>query len=253
MIIQCEQRTRTWFLNRTGRVTASEVSAALNFVSKGSKERGDKRMVEGADRANYRASLICEILTGEPDMDGFNSKAMQWGEANEAAARSAYELRHDVLVDVIGFGIHDSINRLGASPDALVGDLGGLEIKCLKTKNHMDILKSEIVPGEYLPQVYTNMAVFNRDWWDFGIFDPRLPKELRWWDKRIYREDAKIAEIESGVAQFLEEVDMEIEFLQRKYGPFEIGKPEPVAPSSEGWLTDDDFEAAINGEIYDQM
>lgn len=250
MIIQCEQRSHTWFLNRTGRVTGSEVAAVMDFVWKGSKERGDKRLVESAARANYRASLIAETLTGEPDMDGFSSKAMQWGEENEDGARNAYEMRHKVLVDQVGFGIHDKIDRLGASPDALVGDLGGLEIKCLKTKNHLDILKTEQVPDEYLPQIYTNMAVFNRDWWDFGSFDPRLPEELQWWDKRVFRNEVEIQRIESAVLQFLEEVDMEIQWLRERYGEFKIGKQAPQIPEGEGWITEtnEEIEALFKEE-----
>lgn len=250
MIVQCEQRTATWWANRTGRITASQVADVMAFGWKGSKERGDKRLVETTGRATYRAAIIAEILTGEPDMDGFNSKAMQWGELNEPLARNAYELHHGVLVDLVGFGIHDRIPRLGASPDALVGDLGGLELKCLKTKNHLDILKTEQVPDEYLPQVYTNMAVFDRDWWDWVSFDPRLPEELQLWEKRIFRDEEKIAQIESAVLQFLEEVHMEIEWLRKRYGNFRIGKLEPVPREvpvweREAYLTDEDFAGLI--------
>lgn len=212
-IIQCEQGTHEWFQARAGKITASEVCDAISFLKRASKNgtKGDSSEA----RENYKVAIVSEILSGECDLDGYISKCMKEGTENEPFARAAYEVRYDVSVEKVGFVIHPTIERSGASPDGLVGGDGGIEIKCPKTKTHLRYLSAGILPPEYEAQVMWNLACTGLDWWDFVSFDDRLPSRYKLFVKRVQRDEARIKEIEDGVRQFLAEVDEMIVNLEK--------------------------------------
>jgi hypothetical protein len=132
---------------------------------------------------------------------------MQWGIDTEPFARAAYELQQDVMVETVGFATHPEIPRFGCSPDGLVGEDGLVEIKCPNTATHIEYLLAGTVPAEYQAQMLVEMACTGRQWVDFVSYDPRLPAHLQLFVRRFLRDAARIAEIESKVVQFLEEVD----------------------------------------------
>ncbi|MCG9078480.1 hypothetical protein LH420_15805, partial [Laribacter hongkongensis] len=69
---------------------------------------------------------------------------------------------------------------------------------------------------EYIKQMQTQMACTGRQWCDFVSYDDRLPDDMQYFCTRIERDDALIAEIESEVSAFLQELEAEIEYLKRK-------------------------------------
>ena len=202
-IIRCEQGTDEWKALRLGRVTGSRVSDVMAKIQKG----------EAAGRRNYRAELICEILTGQT-AEGYVSKEMQWGTEQEPFARIAYELQQDVTVEKIGFAIHPHIERFGSSPDGLVGDDGLCEIKCPNTATHIDYLLKGTVPADYQLQMLSEMICAERQWCDFVSYDPRLPKNLQLFVRRYHRDEPRMGEIEKMVEIFLSEVDEVISRLK---------------------------------------
>lgn len=197
--ILCEQRTEEWRQARAGKVTASAVAdGVLSKPKKGSAET--------AGRANYRAQIVAEVLTRKPADDPFISRPMQWGIDNERFARAAYELQQDVMIETVGFVLHPFIECFGASPDGFIGDEGLVQFKCPNTATHIEYLLKGEVPKEYQPQMLAEMACTGRQWCDFVSFDPRLPEDLQLFVKRFHRDEARIAEIEIAVEQFLGEV-----------------------------------------------
>jgi hypothetical protein len=76
-------------------------------------------------RKTYMLKLAGEILTGEP-MESYSNEHMERGKEQEAEAREAYELMKDVDCQQVGFIVNGD---KGCSPDSLIGDDGGLEIK----------------------------------------------------------------------------------------------------------------------------
>lgn len=241
-IIQCKQLSHEWFQARCGRVTASEVTAVMSFLKSGKGETEKRR--------DYKTSIISEILTGKVDMEGFCSTSMLWGQEHEGEARNAYELQTGMLVRSVGFVVHPILDRAGSSPDGLVDNDGGIEIKCPKTKTHLAAILSDEIPEEYLPQMHFNMACCERQWWDFISFDPRLPEPLQMFTKRLIRDNEKIDELEKGVSAFLLEVDQIIAGLKARVGDFPHGKlydqeQSEIESSREGFLTDEDFEGLI--------
>ena len=61
-----DQHTSEWFDARIGRVTASNMHLAMDFVSKGSKARGDKRIESSAARNKYIRQIAMELISRVP-------------------------------------------------------------------------------------------------------------------------------------------------------------------------------------------
>lgn len=201
-----EQRSPEWFAARLGKATASRMADICARTRNG----------WGAGRANYKAELVCERLTGEATQ-GYTNAAMQHGIDTEPQARAAYAFLHDAPVEEVGFIDHPRIPMSGASPDGLVSDGGMVELKCPNTATHIDFLLNETIPDKYLKQMLWQMACAERQWCDFASFDPRLPEEMQLWVKRIERDDEQIAELEEIVAEFLAEVDETVARLRERY------------------------------------
>ena len=237
-VIECRQGSSTWFENRAGKVTASDVVNVLAFLKRGDKKGGDT-----AARAAYKAQLVSEILTHEPSMEGYLNSFMSWGIENEPFARAAYEIRTDQSVDTVGLVLHPTIERAAASPDGLVGADGLVEIKCPKTETHIGYMIAGVVPEQYEPQMMFQMACTGRAWCDFCSFDGRLPLRHQLFIKRLPRDEARIAEIDAAVLQFLGEVDEMIAQMEKLNPPVDV----PVKPKfdieSEMGVTDEDIAA----------
>lgn len=215
MIVEgIEQGSADWLAMRCGIVTGSR---AADVMAKLKRKDG-----EAAVRANYKAEIICEQLTGL-SAEHYISREMKWGLENEMLARACYELHvEDVeqaghyevtegdTVQRVGFALHPTIKRFGASPDALVGSDGVAEFKCPKTATHIEYIIAGAVPPEYHWQMLAEMACTERKWADFISFDPRLPKKLQLFVRRLERDEARIQQMEAEVVTFLAEVDSQI-------------------------------------------
>jgi len=198
------QGTPEWLAERAGHVTASRLADVMAKIKTG----------ESATRANYRAELVAQRLTGQVG-ESFTNAAMQWGTDMEPFARSAYECLYNSLVSEVGFIRHPSIEWAGASPDGLIDSDGLIEIKCPNTATHIDYLLKGVVPAKYQPQMLWQMACTEREWCDFASFDPRMPAELQLFVVRFSRDEARIEEAEKEVIAFLDEVDGTVKALER--------------------------------------
>ena len=199
-----DQRTPEWFAARLGKVTASRISDIISKTQSG----------YSASRANYMAMLICERLTGAA-AESYSNAAMQHGTDTEPMALSAYEAAQGVLVQAEGFVTHPSIEQSGASPDALVGDSGLLEIKCPNTATHLDTLLGKKMPTKHRPQVQWQMACTRRHWCDFVSYDPRLPERLQMFVVREVYDPVYVAGLETEVVKFLGEMENKIKELEK--------------------------------------
>lgn len=203
-----EQGSSEWHAVRCGKVTASRIADMLAKTKTG----------WGASRANYRAQLIAERLTGSV-AESFTSAAMQWGTDTEPDAASAYAFFQGVDPQPCGFFTHPAIAMSGASPDRLIGDDGLIEIKCPNTATHIATLISGNVPGAYHLQMQWQMACTGRQWCDFVSYDPRMPDEMRLFVRRVERCPVTIADTEREVRVFLGEIDGMVEQLTIAYRP----------------------------------
>ena len=198
-----QQGTAEWLAERLGHVTASRITDVLAKGKSG----------EAKTRESYRWELVGQRMTGILK-DSFTNKAMEHGTATEPEARIHYEVTHGVFVDEVGFIKHPTIKWVGASPDGLVGDEGGLEIKCPNTDTHLQTVASGKIPAKYIGQVQMGMWVTGRKWWDFVSYDPRIQqKNLRYFCVRVMRDEEYIANMEREALLFLSEIETVINNL----------------------------------------
>jgi putative phage-type endonuclease len=196
------QRSPEWFAARCGSLGASQLADAIAKTKSG----------WGASRANLRAKLVVERLTGQQE-DGFASSAMIWGQEKEDDARTAYSFVTGNHVTEVGLYKHPTIIGSHASPDGLVGDDGCIEIKCPNSAAHIEVLKTKQIAHKYILQMQWQMACADRQWCDFVSFDPRMPDHLMLYIQRVQRDNDMIAILESEVAAFLAEVDQDVKAL----------------------------------------
>jgi putative phage-type endonuclease len=191
-----EQRSDEWFEARCGSLGASKIGVAL-----GRLKRSGERTAAAED---YMLELAAERITGVPAK---RSNPMYWGRDHEDEARASYAFLTNLPVVKIGLIPHPTIANAHASPDSLVGDEGGLELKCPTSATHLRTLLEQAIPEDHLPQVHWALACSGRAWWDFVSYDPRYPDGLQFFQKRVMRDEAAIGVLEASARDFLEELD----------------------------------------------
>ena len=199
-IIDCEQNSPEWYEARLGIPTASMFATVMAVGKQGGKSVG---------RVDYLNKLAGEILTGEP-MFNYVSADMERGKLMEDEARDLYAFTHGVEPLRVGF---IRSGDKGASPDSLIGDKGGLEIKSAAAHIQIARLLADELPSEHKAQVHGSMWVAEREWWDFCSYCPKLPLFV----KRVYRDEAYIAKIATEVDLFNTELRQTVEYI-RRYG-----------------------------------
>jgi hypothetical protein len=186
------QRTDEWRTARAGKFTGSRFADVLAR----NKKTGDKLKAWH----DLVWQIVVERMTGEA-VDGPVGFALQWGTDVEPYAREAYELETGLSVVESGFLLHPEYPFVGCSPDGLIGEDGGLEMKCPKSSAvHLERFISG-VPDEYKPQLQGCMWVTGRAWWDFVSFDPRMPESHRLLRIRVERDEKYISELEAAVLE----------------------------------------------------
>lgn len=208
-VLSMPQGSPEWLAARAGKVTASRINDVMAAKTT-------------AAYRDYRAQIVAEILTGQPQESGFTNAAMQWGTEQEKFARAEYEMFCAWTVDEawtvneVGLVIHPTIEQGAASPDGLVSTDGLVEIKCPKTATHLQTLIDKKQPREYENQMLWQMACTGRQWCDFVSYDPRLPEDLQLFVHRFDRDEKRITKIEEAVKQFLTEVNEMIDNIRKK-------------------------------------
>jgi putative phage-type endonuclease len=201
-----EQRSDEWFEARCGSLGASKIGVALSRL-----KRSGERTAAAMD---YLYELAAERITGVPAK---RSNPMYWGAEHEDEARASYAFLTNLPVIKIGLIPHPTIANAHASPDSLVGDEGGLELKCPTSATHLRTLLDDAVPEDHLPQVHWAMACSGRQWWDFVSYDPRFPSDMQLFVKRVLRDEAAIATLEAEARLFIGEVNAKLDKLYERY------------------------------------
>ena len=198
-IITADQGTPEWFAARLGLATGSKFSDVL---------AGGK----GLTRKAYAVQLALEIVTGK-QAETFTNQAMQDGTEREPIARALYEAHTGNFVDEVGFCRHDSID-CGVSPDGLIDEDGGLEIKCPKASTHAGYLAIPAEPSTYTAQIQGCMWITGRAWWDFVSYHPDFPENAQLIVRRIKRDSDYIVKLEQAVKAFRNEVMEEVSIIK---------------------------------------
>jgi len=171
-----EQGSPDWLAARCGLLTASTIGKLLTPAGKLADNDTSRGLIE---------TLVAERITGHVEYV-HPTFEMQRGSLDESYARNIYQEQFPLRqVKEVGFATNEFGGHvIGASPDGLVGAMGGLEIKSPKPKTHLRTILSDDVPKEHLPQIHTNMLVLDREWWDFESYCGGWPIYVH----RVYRD-----------------------------------------------------------------
>jgi len=102
------------------------------------------------------------------------------GNELEPIARDIYEMETGNDVQEVGFVEYSEF--AGCSPDGLVGEEGGIEIKSISNEKYAKVLLGEDIKKDYDWQVQMNLLCTGRKWWDLVIYNPNFKDNIK-----IYR------------------------------------------------------------------
>jgi hypothetical protein len=188
-----DQGSELWFQARAGIPTSSEFKTVMREGKEGSAS---------VTRAKYLSQLAGEIITGDPAPEGYSNAFMERGKELEDEARDYFALKRNIEPHRVAFVRNDDM-RAGCSPDSLIGDDSGLEIKVAIPAVQIERLQWNRLPPEHVAQVQGSMWITGRSSWSFVSYCPKLPPLIL----DVPRDEAKIAEIAKAVAAFNEELE----------------------------------------------
>lgn len=192
-----EQNSLQWLAARAGVVTASEFGQILTPQFKAR---------DGEMPKSYLARKLAEKWLGP--LPGFNTLEMDFGKILEEEAIPFYEVAFSEEIQRVAFITNDE-GTVGCSPDGLIGDEGGIELKCPEPTNHVKYLLAGKLPDEYAAQVHGSMYVTGRPWWKFMSYRRHLPPFVI----TIFRDDEIQEKIGEAVTAFLDRLEMEMQRL----------------------------------------
>lgn len=175
-----EQRTTEWFNIRKAKVTASHATAIGNC---------------GKGLETYIIELMAEYYSSG-EKESFSNRHTERGCELEDQAKDIYELTTGLKVDNVGFIEHSEF--VGGSPDGLVGEDGGIEIKCIDDVGYFKLLlngEKEISSG-YIWQIQMYLLITNREWWDFVAYNPNYKQSI--FIHRIFPDKDKQEKLKEG-------------------------------------------------------
>lgn len=205
IVVDCAQGTPEWWQARLGIPTASEFDKILTPAKLEPSKSAD----------GYMNKLIAEWYRGKPD-ETFQSEWMKRGHEFEDEARQWYAFTHDCEPQKVGFCLNEieDTGKIGCSPDALIGDAGGLEIKCVSPGVMVGYVMDGRLPLEYKMQVIGSLLVTGREYWDFLSYHPDIkPMLIRTHRKDVQKELASLLE---ALSKFLDQLSERKTQFQRR-------------------------------------
>lgn len=188
---ELEQGSPEWLEARRGIVTASVVGQLLTATGRPASNETSRRLT---------LTLVAERITGLIEPVWVNDDMLR-GQLDEPIARDLYREHFSNGEEVVetGFLVRDDWGfRFGASPDGLVGEHGGLEIKCPRAKGHIATTLADEVPAYHMAQIQGSLLVSGREWWDFMSHHGGLPPFV----KRVYPDPKWAEAIVDAVSAF---------------------------------------------------
>lgn len=216
-IFRGDQQGDLWQKARVGRITGSKVDALLAPPTTRASTRGGVSCPAGTEalaKAQYRNELVVERIYGRA-VDHPTNQYMKDGTDREPSARMLYEAENLVAVEQVSFCLHHEWDWAGCSPDGLVGDDGGLELKCPSESVHDSYAaNTDLLVQQYKGQCLMGLVCLkDREWWDLQSFNPYAPREIMLVKApRFHRSDwaETIAEIEDKMQEMNAQVEAEI-------------------------------------------
>ena len=174
------QQSEEWYKIRRGKITASHATAIANC---------------GKGLNSYILEIMADYFSCA-EKEQFSNKHTERGNKLEPIARSIYEIETGNTVKQVGFIEYN--DYVGCSPDGLVGDDGGIEIKCPDDKEYFKLLleKEGAISSDYMWQVQMNLLITERKWWDLIFYNPNYKQTIIVF--RIYPDEEAQKKLKQG-------------------------------------------------------
>jgi hypothetical protein len=227
--LHVQQGSLEWDLLRCGRFTSSEIYKLMDCgkrpmteaelkarpkTGKGSKTTQVPDPSKMSDSGlKYIRKKVWETLTGEP-LGEIYAYPLAYGKQKEPFAVLHFEEVTGIKTEEVGFQCYT--DHAGGSPDRLIGDYEGLEVKCpssdeqvdyLQMTDHYDLKRNY---PQYYWQCASLMLFTGRKKWHFCTYDPRMKKLehqmthlIIEWDKIEEDIDSIIKALEGAVKEKL--------------------------------------------------
>ena len=168
-----EQLSPEWFDLHSSRLTASNAQAI---------------QANGKGLETYIYKLLSEKYSN--NREHYTNPDIERGIELEGQARDTYEIEREKVTEV---GFIELDDYVGCSPDGLVGEAGGLEIKCVNDVNFFKIMVNgeKSIEKKYYWQVQMSLYISGRKWWDLAFYNPNFEKNLI-----IFKQEPVLSDIE---------------------------------------------------------
>jgi hypothetical protein len=193
-----EQGSELWFAAKAGSVGASNIDKIITTAGARSKQRDD-----------FMYQLAGERICGKCE-ETYQNQAMLNGIEREAAARSLFEMVNGVEVRKVGIVCKNEKKDCHCSPDGLVGENSGVEIKNPMMKTQVKYLLSRKLPTDYFSQIQMSLYVTEREtWWFVSAYEGLQPLILE-----VKRDEEFIKKLEVELIQFNQELSEIVEKIK---------------------------------------
>lgn len=173
-----EQSSEEWFEFRKGKLTGSNATAIG---------------ANGAGLKTYCKKVAAELCGKERSQ--FTNSEIERGNELEPYGVATYELTTGYDVDIVGCVTNSKYYNVLISPDGLVGDDGGIEIKARNDDKHFSLIMGD---EKKIPfnQIQMCLLVTEREWWDFVSINTNFSKPI--FIKRIFPDEKYFKKLLDG-------------------------------------------------------
>lgn len=195
-----DQRSEEWQNIRLGKFTATDFGKLMPTPKQGPEDFNATQMA-----IIYR--VAAERLTGLKKGSDWGSAPKDFGVETEDEARVSFILETGLDVQEVGFVEYSE--WVGCSPDGLIGDDEGLEIKCPNSDTHLRYLnRPEDLLDDYRYQCVGGLLCTGRKRWNLYSYDPRFESErMRSVHVIIERSEPEICLLENRLLEAIDKVE----------------------------------------------
>lgn len=207
-----KQGSEEWLKLRAGIPTASESDALLSPLFKAR---------DGKGVLTYVATKVAEHWIGGP-LPSYSGGVLEQGQIIEQEAVPWFELEYGVTLLRPGFITTDD-GFVGCSPDGMLDEHCGLEIKCPMPHTHVGYLLAGKLPDDYATQVHVSMFVTGAKRWQFLSYCRRFPALVL----TIERDEEIQEKIRAAFTDFRARFTTAVDQLTALDGP-QAPQPKPI-------------------------
>jgi hypothetical protein len=195
-----EQNSEPWLKLKRGVLTASNICKILTPAK-----------LEISRSTGYLYEFCRQRVDDMPYGD-FSTRHTDRGHIEESLALQIYEAKFGGLKRC-GFVENTKHGfKIGCSPDALVGDDGGVQVKSFTPNVQFGNIVEDKIEGCHMLQIQMELFVTERQWWDV-VYQSSGTHQIV---TRVYPDEAKQARIKEACADFYSRVEIAMQEYRRK-------------------------------------